>query len=213
VEPRRNALVTLELLVDGRLQGETDCGTYFGGYVLDGAGISLSVIDTGTEPCGSRREAEVVSLIAVLEAAATWEGTATGTVLLDAEGIIRVELEPATQKGLAGAWLATALATPGGVLQAVPPTTPVELAFGAGGGLTGTTGCRLFEGEYLSEADQALLVPTDTTGLPCEGDLQALEERFLEALQAVILWERNGAELRLTDAVGNVLIELIATSG
>lgn len=213
VEPRRNGRVTMELLDGGRLQGETDCGTYLGGYVLDGTGIGLDVIDTGAESCGPRRRDEVVAYVMALEASISWASTPTGLALFDPEGFIRVELEPVTRGGLEGGWLVTAIAASDGELLLVPAGTPVSLDIQEGGRLSGSTGCRLFDGEYLSEADQVLLVPSDTTGLPCEGDQKAVEERLFGALEGVILWERSGDDLRLTDSVGNVLIELVATAG
>ncbi len=44
VEPRVGTTLTAVFLPDGRLEGETGCGTYFGGYTLENGRLGMGVI-------------------------------------------------------------------------------------------------------------------------------------------------------------------------
>lgn len=211
VAPRPSSEVTVEFLADGRLEGLTGCGTYFGSYRVEGNDIAFSVTSKGPDPCGPKRIEEAVAFITALEAADTWMATPTGLALLDADGIIRVEVDPVVRAGLAGEWLVTAVARSGGILRATGPDGSASLILGTDGTVQGGTGCRLFEGEYSSEADQVLIVPFESIGLPCKGDERRAERRFLRALERVVFWQRDGAELGLTASDGAVLMELVET--
>jgi heat shock protein HslJ len=63
VEPLRDSTLTVSLLPAGRLEGQTGCGTYIGGYTADGESIRLGVISKGSDPCRGRREDEAFLLL------------------------------------------------------------------------------------------------------------------------------------------------------
>lgn len=209
LEARPKSELTVDLLADGRLQGLTGCGTYFGSYRLDGQDASFSVTTKGPDPCGPKRIEEAVAFIAALESTAAWSTTSTGLELLDGNGTLRMRLDPLAVATLEGEWAVIAVARSDGRLDSLPPDAAVGLTFSADDRLYGSTGCRLLKGEYTSEADQVLILPSRSAGLPCEGDDRKTERRLLRALELVVLWQRDGEALLLTDSAGATLISLV----
>jgi heat shock protein HslJ len=199
----------VSLLPAGRLEGETACGTYVGGYTVDGARIRLGVVSRGVEPCGRRAEDEAFDLTQALGLATTWTASATGLDLLDDGGSVRVALVPpgAAAAGLTGDWLVRRLSGRGGDLVAPLEGMAVSVAFGPDGRATGSTGCRTFEAGYSVEADRVVIAPIAAVGLPCEGDLRGQDRRVLGLLEEVVEWRRDGERLILAGGSGNVLLE------
>jgi len=208
VEPRPNTTLTVQLLEGGRLEGQTGCGTYFGAYTLDGDDLALGVISKGPDPCGLKRTEEAVAFSIALGAVTSWVPTTSGLELLDAQGQVRVVLERLELADLTGDWVVKRVARPRGGLKAPPEGSIVLLDLDVDGTLEGSTGCRVIEGFYSSEADRVAIGPLETVGLPCDGELRRHERRLLDAFDRTILWQRNGSELRLTDGDGTVLLEL-----
>ncbi|MEA2025998.1 MAG: META domain-containing protein [Chloroflexota bacterium] len=212
VEPRPDTTLTVSFLPEGRLEGETGCGTYFGGYLLDGEHIDMRVISKGPDPCGIKRTEEAVAFSMALDAVASWRPTPTGLELLDEGGAVRVVLEGALHAGIAGDWVAERYTRANGKPAEPLPDSPITIVFGEDGSVSGSTGCRLFEGLYTSERDQVLVVPIETIGLPCEGGERGQERRLLRILDEVVLWERSEASLVLSDGSGMPLLELHETA-
>jgi heat shock protein HslJ len=211
VEPRAESELTIELQADDRLEGDSGCGTYFGAYDLDGDSITFHVVALGRSSCAPQVDRDAVDFTQTLEAVRTWRPSDTGVELLDDAGGVRVIISAVTS-GVDGAWQVTAYARPNGRLQAGPVDGSMSIALEADGTFRGATGCRLFEGEYITATDDMLIVPLDFSGLPCEGDTRQAERRLLAAMERVVLWEREGSRLRLTDANGATLIEMTAAA-
>ena len=208
VEPRAGTTLTAVFLTDGRLEGSTGCGTYVGGYSLDGERLGMGIISKGPDPCDVRTTEEAVDYSVALEAVVSWRAVADGVELLDDAGNVRVVLSRSEAAGLAGDWIVTRYARANG--KPVEPLTdqPIRLAFGEDGSLQGSSGCRLLEGRYASQTDQVVIAPVETTGLPCEGDAKAQERRLLRIFEQIVFWQRNGDSLVLADASGAPLLEL-----
>lgn len=209
VAPRPDTSLTVSLLAAGRLEGETGCGTYYGRYTVDGPSIGLGVVTKGPDPCSVAVNEEAVAFSVALDAVTGWRTTDRGLELLDAEGGVRMLLEPRGAQGITGDWVAERYWRANGRPAEPLPGSPIELRFGPDGAVSGSSGCRLLEGEYLISSDQ-VIVGVDTVGLPCEGDLRRQERRLRRALDAVVLWQRDGERLLLTDGFGEPLLELSA---
>jgi heat shock protein HslJ len=205
--PLPGSTLTVSLLSEGRLEGETGCGTYVGGYTVDGEGIRLGVISKGSDPCGGRRTDEAFDFTQALALATTWAASPAGLELSDGAGLIRVVLERASSAGLVGDWTVLRYARPGGDLGAVVEGTEVTISFGEDGQVRGSTGCRTFGGRYTMEVDRVVIAPIVIVGLPCEGDARRLDRRIRALLDAAVLWQRSGATLTLSDGAGSVLVE------
>jgi heat shock protein HslJ len=210
VEPRGSSGLVITLQADGELEGRTGCGTYVGSFDVNGDSIGLSVLLRAPEPCSADVSDEALGFTRALNGVRSWRITDAGLELLDESGRVRVSLAPQAVAGPQGEWQVTAFARANGRLRPAPDDGSMHLVIGPGEGLRGGTGCRLFEGASMVQSGQILVVPLDISGLPCEGGARRAERLFLAALERVVLWEREGSELRLTDADGVPLVELTA---
>ncbi len=213
VAPRPDTTLTAAFLPDGRLEGETGCGTYTGGYTGDENSLGLGIISKGADPCDVPTTEEAVAYSVALEAVAAWQAAEGGVELLDDSGRVRVELRRADRAGLVGNWVADRYARANGTLTEPLVDRPITIAFAEDGSVLGSTGCRVLEGAYVSERDRVVIAPVETTGLPCEGDARGQERRLLAIFDAVVSWEREGQTLVLTDGNGEVLLEMRASEG
>jgi heat shock protein HslJ len=211
--PLRGSTLTVSLLPDGRLEGETACGTYVGGYTLDGEEIRIAVLSRGVEPCSRREEDQAFELTQALGLATTWAPSAAGLDLVDDNGLVRVRLvsPDAAAADLAGTWFVEGLASRAGALVAPAEGTTASIAFGPEGEATGSTGCRAFQAGYTVEADRLVIAPISAIGLPCEGDLRRQDRRVLALLDEVVVWRRDGDRLTLADGSGGALFDAVAS--
>jgi heat shock protein HslJ len=208
VQPRAGASWTAIFLTDGRLEGSTGCGTYFGGYSIDGERLGMGIISKGPDPCDVETTEEAVEYSVALEAVASWRPAYDGAELLDEAGAVRVVLARSGDSGVSGDWVATRYARANGRPAEPLADRPILLTFGDDGNLRGSSGCRLLHGLYSSQADQVVIAPVETTGLPCEGDVRSQERRLLRIFEQVVFWQRQGERLILADASGAPLLEL-----
>ena len=212
VEPLRGSTLTVSLLPQGRLEGETGCGTYIGGYTVDGQSIRLGVISKGPDPCGPRRTDEAFAFTQALAVATSWRASPGGLELLDENGQVRVALVRPGGEGLAGDWVVQRYALSGGRLQDALEGSPATISLGRDGQVGGSTGCRIFAGEYEAETDR-LIIAIDVVGLPCDGEERRQDRRIRAVFDSAVRWTRDGSSLLLRDADGELLAELVpATS-
>lgn len=212
VEPRPETTLTMSLLTGGRLEGETGCGRYHGGYSLDGDRLGLGIISKGFGECGIKRTEEAVAFSVALESVSTWRagGDVTAIELVDEAGVVRVVLARPDERDATGEWLVTDYARANGKLAQPLPDRPMRLLVTPAGTVSGSTGCRLFEGVFRGEGQRIVIGPVEPIGLPCHGSERKPERRFLAALGEVVFWEREGDGLTLTDAFGEPLVRLVA---
>ncbi len=111
-----------------------------------------------------------------------------------------------------GDWTVLRFVTPNGRLIEPLPDVDMWMRFGSDDQVEGSSGCRSFDGEYLLDGDRLAIGPITPTGLPCRGDFRRQERRFLRAIDAAIVWIRDGSRLELLDGRGEALIELIQST-
>lgn len=208
VEPRPNTNLTMDLLTRGRLEGETGCGDYLGGYSVEGERIGLGVITRGYQECGGKRVEEAVAFTVALEAVASWRPGSDGLELLDEEGRVRVVLERPLYADVVGDWMAEGYVRSNGTMAEPLAEAPITITFRADGSLSGSSGCRFLEGRYAGEGDHILVGPVDTVGPSCEGDERKQERRLFRLFGEIAQWQRDAEGLTLTDALGGPLLVL-----
>ncbi len=217
VAPLRGSTLTVSLLSAGRLEGQTACGPFLGGYSVDGQAIRLGIISSGSGSCRQRLDDEAFGFTQALAAVTGWAQGPTGLQLLDDEGRVRVSLERPLEGSPAGAWLVERLARTGGELGPILGGSEVSLVLADDGSFTGDTGCRQLEGSYTVEADRIVIAPIVVVGLPCDGPdlrpLQRQDRRLLALLDEAVAWRRSGATLTLADGAGSAILELRSSSG
>lgn len=208
-EPLPGSPLRVSFLADGRMQGETGCGRFGGGWGGAGNELFAGVAPSGFLGCAEEQTAEAVGLSTALGDVVRWQADDDGgLVLLDPAGTTRVVLQPLEIGDPAGQWLVTRFRRPNGEWAEPLLDQPMELGLLAGGILEGSTGCRLLLGGYSYDAGDITIGPFDTEGLPCEGDAQRAERRLLRALGQATTWEQNDDELVLSNETEPV-VELV----
>ena len=212
LEPAGDAGLRLRLLGDGELQGATGCGRFVGGYGLEGEQLWLGVQPTGNLGCDEADTLEAVGFSAALDAVGGWRaGEAPGSLeLLDGSGSVRVVLVPEVGIDPTGEWFVERYARANGNLTEPDPEAPMTVVLGTDGSVSGSTGCRLFEGDYRREGESIFIGPVETVGLPCDQTQRRSERRLLAAFSEAYHWQREGETLTLTDAFDQPLLVLRA---
>lgn len=82
--------------------------------------------------------------------------------------------------------------------------------FGSDGKLAGNAGCNNFFGGYEVAADGSIAIgPLGSTKMACAEPEMAQEMQFLDMLQGVKRFERDGKKLSLMDDAGKIIAELV----
>lgn len=212
IEPLPGSTMTVGLLGDGRLQGETGCGRYNGGWALDDEVLGLAISPTGYFGCGDAETEEAIGFSVAIDAVVGWSATDSGIELFDVAGTPRLVLQPVVVAEPTGAWTVARYRRPNGVMTEPLPGRPMSLELADVGVVSGSTGCRLLEGEYFRDGSTIIIGPVETVGLPCEGDDRKAERQLLRALGDVIYWVRSGDTLSLNDGFDELLVELVTAA-
>lgn len=209
MEPLPGSLLRLSFLDEGRLQGETACGRFTGGWSGEGGELFAGIAPTGFLGCAEEQTGEAIGLNTAIEAVVEWQpDDAGGIELLDASGATRLTLQPLMVGDPAGTWLVLRFRRPNGEWAEPVADGPMMLTLHPDGFLEGGTGCRLLLGGYSYDAGDITIGPFDTEGLPCDGAAGRAERRLLRALGETTTWGQNGDELILSDEERPV-VELI----
>ena len=208
-EPLPGSSLTLALLADGQLEGETACGRFDGGWFYEGEELFLGVAPSGNLGCGEQQLAEAIGLSTALGASTRWQAAGTGLELLDGTGATRVVLEALKIGDPAGEWSVARYRRPNGNLVEPLPDGPMSLTLVEDGSLEGSTGCRLLLGEYRYQGSGLTVGPLEAEGLPCEGDAARAERQFLRALGESVYWEQVDDALTLFDGFDEPVVELM----
>ena len=145
-EPRPQSRLTVSLLDDAQLQGETGCGRFNGGWSVEGDGLFLGLAPSGFIGCAEQDAEEALGLSTAFNAVATWQPADAGMIeLLDTAGTTRVTLAPFTLGDPVGTWDVQRYRRPNGRLVEPLPGSPMALGLTADGRVEGNTGCRLLQ--------------------------------------------------------------------
>jgi heat shock protein HslJ len=200
-EPLPGSSLTLTLLEDGQLEGETACGRFTGGWSFDGAELFMGVAPTGNLGCGEQERAEAVGL-----------STDGKIELRDAFGTTRVVLGPLSLGDPTGEWSVVRFRRPNGEPREPQSDGPMALILGASGAVDGTSGCRALVGEYSLDGTGLTLGPLEVLGEACEQPLARAERQLLQALGEVVYWRQAAESLVLLDGFDEPVVELARPS-
>lgn len=209
-QPTGEAGLRLRLLGDGELQGATACGRFVGGYGLEGEQLWLGLQPTGNLGCDEADTLEAIGFSAALDAIGSWRaGSEAGSLeLLDEFGAVRVVLVPEVEIDPTGEWSVERYARANGKLVEPDAEIPMTVVLEADGRVSGSTGCRLFEGQYEREGESIIIGAVETIGLPCDQPQRRPERRLLAAFAEAYHWQREGEVLTLSDAFDQPLLVL-----
>ena len=212
-EPLPGSTLTLRLLDDGQLEGETACGRFTGGWSSEGAELFMGVAATGNLGCAEQETAEAIGLSTALGAVTTWQATADGLELRDALGATRVVLGPLVAGEPIGEWTVLQFRRPNGELRQPQVEGPISMVLGDDGRIGGDTGCGPLMGEFAQEGSTITVVLDEVEAPACDDLLARAQRQLLRALGEVVYWRRVGDELALLDGFDELLVQLIRTPG
>jgi heat shock protein HslJ len=211
-EPLPGSTLTLRLLDDGELEGETACGRFTGGWSSEGAELFMGVAATGNLGCAEQPTAEAIGLSTALGAVTSWQATSDGLELRDALGATRVVLEPLLAGEPVGEWTVLQFRRPNGELRAPEVEGPMSMIL-VDDRIEGDSGCRSLTGAFTQEGSTIALVLDEVEGSVCDDPLARAERQLRRALGEVVYWRQVGDELALLDGFDEPLVELIRTPG
>ena len=87
-----------------------------------------------------------------------------------------------------------------------------SISFDGSGRVTGYGGCNTFSGSYVLKGKTLRISQLVGTQRACAGDGMAKEEEFFAILGKISGFESDATSLRLLDAKGKVLVELVANT-
>ena len=197
-------------VANGRVSGTTGVNQFNADYRLDGAAIELGPVVTTLRAGSGVAMDQEAAVVAGLNAVVGYRLDDTELVLLDAGGDDLLRYEPLRAEPLLDTeWGVTSFR----VADALTPPiagSEVTITFAADGGVSGTTGCNRFHGQFTLDGDELALAPLATTRMMGAPELMEQEMAFLSALAAIARAEVVGGRLRLTDLDGATVVDALA---
>jgi len=93
--------------------------------------------------------------------------------------------------------------------ESFTPVADIFLQFDADGQYFGSGGCNRFSGSFVTNEDAILFSPAAMTRMACPPDISQQEFDFTMALMSARLFERDGIDLALSNAEGDVVLRMI----
>ena len=92
--------------------------------------------------------------------------------------------------------------------EAIVPLGDIFVRFEQDNRFFGNDGCNSIRGSFVTNGDAILFGPAAATMMACPGQIMEQGNAFTAALMAARLFSRDGVNLTLSDANGDVLIKL-----
>jgi heat shock protein HslJ len=201
---RDDAPVTFNV-VGSQVSGGSGCNQYFGEFGLDGGRVTLG-------PLGGTEMACEEPLMA-LEAAYLAGLATVDSARMDADQLVltgpgtelrfeRVEPPPAARLG-STQWTLDSLVSGDAVSSTVGE--PATLLLLEDGTFEGSTGCRMFTGQYMTVGDELEVDGLKAEG-NCRGDAAEQDQHVLDVFEGRFRPTIEGQQLTLTGDGGNRLV-------
>lgn len=208
--------ISLNFGADGRVNGNSGCNTYNGGYEVSGdklkVGPLVSTMMACDKPAGVMEQEQ--QYLAALQNSATFEIAGDTLTIRDASGAMQVVAKAHTPAGLSGtSWQVTMYNNGKHAVVSLIVGTKISLNFGTDGRLNGNSGCNTYNGAYETSGNNAIRVgPLASTGMACiaPDGLMEQEQKYLSALQNAATYEIAGDQLTIRDASG--AMQVVATA-
>lgn len=184
-------------IVDGEATGRAACNAYSGTATIDGEGLAIGAMSTtemGCEPAVMELES---AYLAALRGISGWE-RAGDVLTLSGEGVeLRYELvPPPADAALDGtAWTLDGLVN-GEAVSSTMGGPPPTLVLDQDGTLSGTTGCRTFQGRYEVSGDRVSVSDLANDDRACP-ELAGQDEHVLAVIGEGFAFRIEGNRLTL----------------
>jgi heat shock protein HslJ len=199
--------ITIAFSDDGSVRGVAACNSYGGSFVADGEDVILGdELASTAMACG---EAGVMAseqaFLASLRGPLTYVRTGD-TLTIEGSGVVMVfsSVEPVPRADLIDTrWVLETLAS-GETAQSVRGD-PATLFLSGSGRITGSTGCRALEGDYVIDGDTVLFTTFSALG-ECADDIAAQDGVVVTVLGDGFTVEIEGDRLTTTSRGNESLV-------
>lgn len=204
---------TSAIFMDGQVNGNAGCNSYFGGFEADGSSLSISSLASTEMFCGNPPGVmdQESAFLKAMGSAASYQVDESQLTILDESGdpvLVFDKAEPLTIPG--SLWDVLAYNNGKQAVVTVMLGTQITAYFGEDGRLTGTAGCNNYSATYEIDGDQISIGPAIATRMACgepEGIMDQ-EMAYLAALeQASTLQFVDQQRLILMDTDGSRLVD------
>lgn len=206
-----DAPITLTI-ADGEASGRAACNHYSGPVTVEGDRLGIGAMSTTEMGCDPDVMEAESRYVAALSAVAGWERTGDRLTLSgEAVELTYAFVPPMADAGLVDTlWTLDGLIDGEAVSSTVAGADPATLELRGDGTLTGTTGCRTFDGRY--ELDGAMVTVSDLVNddRACP-DIAGQDEHVLAIIGAGWEYEIKGSRLTLT--AGDLGLTYVAAEG
>lgn len=201
----------MEFLTGGSVVGSTGCGSFLGKYTINAGRVDITDVAYRLAPnCTDGQRAQAEKFLTTLGSISDFQVRPAGLALADAEGNIRLALEP--EIDVAGrTWTPTAIYNLGGKqVYGKGNELSTSLVQFIGGRVEGRSICRPFSANTVRSGLAVAIGKPTFIGGPdqCAGEtgtslrLQDIENGFITALEETSSYSLRGSQLTLTDENG-----------
>jgi heat shock protein HslJ len=194
---------------DGRVTGEDGCNRFTGSYQLDGDNLRLGALASTRRACAGPAQ-EVAQRVTERLEAVRIQTIEARTLRLRDEAGAALLVYRGSVPGVTGAWEARSVLYDDAIRGVIGSAAPTA-EFGAGGAVSGSTGCNRFSGRYEVRGTTLSIDPGARTERACaDPEARRQEQGYLDALASAVRFEQVGAELTLFDDRGRMAVTFAA---
>jgi heat shock protein HslJ len=199
--------ISLKFGTDNQLSGNSGCNTYSGGYQVSGNSLKVGPLASTQMACETPAGLmdQEQQYLAALQNSATYEIAGDILTIRDADGAMQVVAKAHTPSGLPGtSWTVMMYNNGREAVVGLIAESQISLNFGAGGQVSGNSGCNTYSGGYEVNGDQLKVGPLASTMMACDkpAGVMEQEQQYLAALQKAATYEIAGDTLTIRDASG-----------
>lgn len=193
-------------ITDTEINGSSGCNNYMGAAVIDGSSVSFGPFAGTLMACADQAVMDQEqAFLTLLQTADSWEGTSEG-VDLKTDGNTVVQLVAADTSLAGSSWSVVAVNNQSGGVQSVVIDSEPTLTFDEeSSGVTGSTGCNDFSGNYSTDGDSIEFGDLAITQMFCE-DTADQEVWMMAALADATTYTVDSQTLELFDETGSRLL-------
>jgi heat shock protein HslJ len=197
----------ITLVIEGsEMSGVASCNSYGARIAFANGGIELSELGMTAMGCEEARMAAEAAYVRALDAVDALRLEDTDLVLTGREVELRfVRLEgPPTADLVDTAWVLESVFV--GDVASAPMGEPATLLIRSDGTLSGSTGCRTFDGTWLERADQILAPILGMNEIECPAELSGQDSHVMGVIGDGFVATLEGDLLTLVDPGGVGLV-------
>jgi heat shock protein HslJ len=212
--------ITAKFSPDGNVTGNAGCNHYGGGYLLDGANLSVSSLFSTLMYCEKPEGVmeQEGKYLGHLGNVSSYRVEGDRLILSDKTGtdlLFFVQAQKLPQAPLTGTlWTLESYSLEGDAVSSVIAGTTVTAEFAPDGNVTGSAGCNRYFAAYEVSGKTMTIGPAGSTKMYCgepEGIMEQ-EARYLSLLESAAGHRIDGDRLDLLDEAGKTLLSYRAES-